>query len=85
MTGMKTPAEAFDRNNRSKNAREHTLVKTDYHNSRNLGTSQSKGYVSEEEALRDGPLTDVHNTVDVAKSTLKLKGDFPIYQCMCLI
>ena len=35
---------------------------------------ENKEYLTEEEALKDGPLTDVQKTVSVARSSVKLKG-----------
>ena len=37
-------------------------------------TKPSKEYITEFEALKDGPLTDIEKTVSVAKSSVKLKG-----------
>ena len=36
----------------------------------------NKGYITEEEALKDPPLTDVRKAVDLARSSVNLKGEY---------
>ena len=67
-------AQSLYGNNRSHIVRSNTLDTSTY-TIHNMEVFLNKEYLTEEEALKDGPLTDVRKTVSVARSSVSLKGD----------